>query len=266
MSVTVHPTAIVDPAATLGARVSIGPFCTVGPDVALGDDTTLVSHVTLAGRTTLGAGCTLYPNVAMGHPPQDFKHRGGAEVGIVVGDRCTFREQANVHPGTDVGKPMTRIGDDCYLMVGAHIAHECQVGRNVTLSNYAQVGGNVTIGDYVTLGGVCAIHQHTRIGPYAFIAGMALVTTDVIPYGLVRGNAAHLSGLNVVGLKRRGFSKDAIHRLRAAYRQLFAPEGTLAERIEDTRRLYGEEPLVAEILAFIDADSQGRHLCLPDPR
>ena len=266
MSVTIHATAIVDPKANLGAGVEIGPFCTVGPHVTLGDRTRLVSHVTLTGRTELGADCVVYPLAAMGHPPQDFKHKGGSDIGIEVGDRCIFREMSNVHPGTDVGKPVTRIGDDSYMMVGAHIAHECQVGSNVTLSNYAQIGGNVTIGDYVTLGGLSAVHQHTRIGSYAFIAGMALVTNDVIPYGLVMGNPNHLNGLNVVGLKRRGFSREQIHQMRAAYRQLFAHEGTLAERLADAKLLYAGKPLVMEIINFMDTDHTGRHLCLPNPR
>ena len=264
MSTLIHPTAIVDPDAALGDDVGIGPFCTVGPSVSLGDRTNLVSHVTLEGNIKIGSDCLLYPQVSMGSPPQDFKHSGKAETGIEIGDRCTFREMANIHPGTDVGKPVTRIGDDCYFMVGSHIAHECQVGNHVTLSNYAQVGGNVTIGDYVTLGGVCAVHQHTRIGHHAFIAGMALVINDVIPYGLVMGNAANLQGLNIVGLKRCGFGRSQIHRLRAAYRQLFAYEGTLTERIEDTARLYKDEPLVMEIIVFIQAQSSGRNLTMPD--
>lgn len=266
MSVIIHPTALVDSKASLGSDVEIGPFCIVGPSVRLGDRTKLVSHVTLDGHTTIGEDGLLYPQVSMGYPPQDFKHKGNKDVGIEIGDRCTFREMANVHPGTDVGKPLTRIGNDCYFMVGSHIAHECQVGDHVTLSNYAQVGGNVQIGNYVTLGGVSAIHQHTRIGNYAFIAGMALVTNDVIPYGLVMGNAAHLQGLNVVGLKRRGFDRTQIHRLRAAYRQLFAYEGTLAERIEDAVRLYAEEPLVMEIVEFIQSRGNARNLTLPDMR
>lgn len=266
MTALIHPTSIVDPAAKLGDNVEIGPFCTVGSSVELGDRTKLVSHVTLDGHTKIGADCLLYPQVSMGYPPQDFKHKGKAKIGIEIGDRCTFREMVNIHPGTDVGKPVTRIGTDCYFMVGSHIAHECQVGHHVTLSNYAQVGGNVTIGDYVTLGGVCAVHQHTRIGHYAFIAGMALVTNDVIPYGLVMGNAAQLQGLNIVGLKRRGFDRSQIHRMRAAYRQLFAYEGTLAERIEDATRLYADEPLVMEIIEFIQAQSSGRNLTMPDMR
>ncbi|MGB3457237.1 MAG: acyl-ACP--UDP-N-acetylglucosamine O-acyltransferase [Litorimonas sp.] len=266
MSVDIHETAIVDPAAELADGVSIGPYCIVGGEVKLGSDTRLLSHVTLAGRTRIGRDCVLYPQVSMGHPPQDFKHGGGPDVGIQIGDRCTFREMANVHPGTDVGKPTTIIGDDAYLMVGSHVAHECSLGDHVTLSNYAQIGGNVSIGDYVTLGGLSAIVQHTRVGNYAFVAGMALVTNDVIPYGLVMGNAAHLQGLNVVGLKRRGFDRAQIHKLRAAYRQLFAYEGTLAERLEDTMRLYADEPLVMEIVEFIQSEGHGRNLTLPDVR
>lgn len=260
-----HPTAIVDPAAKLGENVTIGPFCTIGPDVELGDGCKLVSHVTLDGRTKMGANCTLYPQVSMGYPPQDFKHGGGDHVGIEIGDNCTFREMVNVHPGTDVGKPITRIGDNGYFMVGSHIAHECQLGNHVTLSNYAQIGGNTQLGNYVTLGGMSAVHQHTRIGDHAFVAGMAFVTNDVIPYGLVMGNTAHLQGLNVVGLKRRGFDKSEIHRMRAAYRLLFAYEGTFKERISDAEKLYSRDQLVMEIIDFINAQS-GRNLTLPDSR
>ena len=262
----IHPTAIIEDGAQLGAGVEIGPFCTVGKDVVLEDRTKLISHVTLSGHTKVGEDCLLYPQVSMGYPPQDFKHKGVSEVSIEIGDRCTFREMVNVHPGTDVGKPVTRIGNDCYFMVGSHVAHECQLGNNVTLSNYAQIGGNVSIGNYVILGGLSAVHQHTRIGSHAFVAGMAFVTNDVIPYGFVVGNTAHLQGLNVVGLKRRGFDKAQIHKLRAAYRQLFAYEGTLSERIQDATRLYSDEELVMEIIDFIQSQSNGRNLTLPETR
>lgn len=260
---SIHASAIVDPRAKLGRGVEIGPFCIVGPDVVLGANTRLISHVTLEGHTTIGEDCVLYPQVSMGFPPQDFKHKNRVRVGIEIGDRCTFREMANIHPGTDVGQPITRIGDDCYLMVGAHIAHECQVGNHVLLSNYVQLGGNVTLGDYVIMGGVSAVHQHTRIGHHAFVGGMAMVTSDVIPFGLVSQNPAYLNGLNVVGLKRRGFDRATIHRLRAAYRQLFAYEGTLAERMDATTTLYADEPLVLDIIAFMRSESL-RSLCLPD--
>ena len=261
MSVKVHPTSIVDPKAELSSGVEIGPYCVIGPDVKLGANVKVIAQVNLAGNTSIGADCKLYPFVSMGHPPQDFKHKGG-EVSIVIGERSVFRENVNIHPGSDAGKPITRIGNDCYFMVGTHLAHEGQMGDHVVVSNGAQIGGNVTIGDYAILGGLCAIHQHTRIGAHAFVGGMATVTTDVIPYGSVRGNAAYLTGLNVVGLKRRGFSKEKIRELRSAYRLLFAPEGTFAERLKDTAKLYADHELVMEIVDFIKVE-KSRSICMP---
>jgi len=257
----IHPTAIIADGAELGEDVCVGPYCVIGAQVRLGDGVKLISHVHLNGDTHIGENSTLYPHVSMGFPPQDFKHKGGP-VGIRIGSHCTFRENATVHPGTDVGNPMTVIGDHCYFMVGAHIAHEVQVGNHVTLSNYVQVGGNVKISDHVILGGVSAIHQNTRIGPHAFVAGLAFVTQDVIPYGFVMGNAAHLAGLNVIGLKRRGFSRETIHDLRSAYRLLFAQEGTFKERLEDAAKLYAEHELVMDIVGFI-RDQDIRAICMP---
>jgi UDP-N-acetylglucosamine acyltransferase len=257
----IHPTALVEEGAQFGDNVKIGPYCVVGQNVKLGNNVELISHVNLSGNTTIGADSILYPFVSMGHPPQDFKHQGGA-VSIHIGERCTFRENVNIHPGTDAGKPQTKIGDDCYFMVGTHLAHEGQMGNHVVVSNGAQIGGNVTIGDYVVLGGLCAIHQHTRIGNYAFIGGMATVTRDVIPYGFVLGNAAHLAGLNVVGLRRRGFSKEKIKQLRSAYRLMFAQEGTFSERLDDAQSIYNDHVLVQEIITFIRGQKD-RSICLP---
>lgn len=261
MSINIHSTSIVDKKAELSDGVEIGPFCVVGPHVKLGPNVKLIAQVNLAGDTSIGADCKLYPFVSMGHPPQDFKHKGG-KVSIEIGERSVFRENVNIHPGSDAGKPITRIGNDCYFMVGTHLAHEGQMGNNVIVSNGAQIGGNVTIGDYAILGGLCAIHQHTRIGAHAFVGGMATVTTDIIPYGSVRGNAAYLTGLNVVGLKRRGFSREKIRDLRSAYRLLFAPEGTFAERLDDTAKLYSEHELVMEIVDFIKSQ-KNRSICMP---
>ncbi|MGJ8564081.1 MAG: acyl-ACP--UDP-N-acetylglucosamine O-acyltransferase [Alphaproteobacteria bacterium] len=261
MATQVHPTAIVDPKAELDDGVSVGPLCVVGAGVKLHKNVKLVSQVNLAGNTTIGAGCELYPFVSMGHPPQDFKHRGG-DVRLIIGERCIFRELVNVHPGTDAGKRDTIIGNDCYMMVGSHLAHEGHMGNNVVISNGAQIGGCVTIGDHAILGGLCAVHQFTRIGAHAFVGGMATVTTDVIPYGSVIGNTAHLAGLNVIGLKRRGFDRKAVRDLRSAYRLLFAPEGTFAERLADAARLYKDQVLVMEIVDFI-RDQQKRPICMP---
>ena len=261
MTVEIHETALVDPKAKLGQGVKIGPYSFVGPEVTLGDRVELVGHVNLCGNTNIGEDSKLYPFVSMGYQPQDFKHAGGP-VGIEIGANCTFRENVNIHPGTDIGKPITRIGHDCYFMVGTHLAHEGQMGNHVIVSNGAQIGGNVTIGDHAILGGLCAIHQHTRIGAHSFIGGMATVIKDVIPYGFVHGNAAHLAGLNVVGLKRRGFTREQVRELRAAYRLLFAQEGTFAERLDDASTLYADHPLVNEIVAFIREDSH-RSLSMP---
>ncbi len=261
MAVKIHSSAQVDKRAELEDGVEIGPLCVVGPDVKLGKNVKLVSQVNIAGNTEIGDDCQLYPFVSLGHPPQDFKHKGGA-VSLKIGKRNILREQVNIHPGTDVGRPETIIGDDCYFMVGTHVAHEGRVGNNVVLSNGTQVGGCVTIGDNVIIGGLCAVHQYTRIGDHAFIGGMTTVVKDVIPYGISLGNKQVLNGLNIVGLQRRGFSREKINDLRAAYRILFAPEGLFEERVEDCARDYADHELVMEILEFIKA-ADNRAICMP---
>lgn len=261
MATIIHPTALVDPAAELADGVEIGPFCVVGPKVKLAENVRLVAHVCLDGDTTIGRDCILYPHVSMGYPPQDFKHQGG-DVRLIIGERNIFREQVNVHPGTDAGHRDTVIGNDCYMMVGSHLAHEGRMGNNVVISNGVQIGGCVTIGDHAILGGLVAVHQFTRIGKHAFVGGMAVVTTDVIPYGSVIGNLAHLAGLNVIGLKRRGFERKVVRDLRSAYRLLFAQEGTFAERLDDVARLYKDHELVMDIVAFIQTQDK-RPICMP---
>ena len=257
----IHPSAHVHKNAVLGKDVEIGPLCVVGENVVLGDRVRLVSQVNIGGHTQIGDDSVMYPFVSLGHPPQDFKHKGG-KVRLIIGKRNTFRELVNVHPGTDAGRPDTVIGDDCYFMVGSHLAHEGHVGNKVVFSNGVQVGGCVTIGNNVIIGGLSAVHQFTRIGDHAFIGGMACVTTDVIPYGSVVGNFAHLAGLNVIGLKRRGFERQSIRDLRSAYRLLFADEGTFKERLEDVSRLYANHEQVMEIVSFIQ-QSEKRPICMP---
>ncbi len=261
MSVHIDPSSHVDPKAELDDGVHIGPLCVVGPNVKLGKNVRLVSQVSLNGNTSIGDDCELYPFVSMGHPPQDFKHKGG-DVRIIIGARNKFRELVNIHPGSDAGRRDTVIGDDCYMMVGSHLAHEGEMGNNVVISNGVQIGGCVTIGDHAILGGLSAVHQFTRIGAHAFVGGMATVTSDVIPFGSVVGNMAHLAGLNIVGLKRRGFDRQVIRDLRAAYRLLFALEGTFAERLDDTARLYAQNEEVMQIVDFIRGQEK-RNICMP---
>ena len=263
MTHTIHPTALVDDSAQLGDGVEIGPFCIVGPNVKIGDRTRLISHVTLSGQTDLGADCVLHPIVSLGEPPQDFKFKGG-DVRLIVGYRNILREQVTMHMGTETAKGVTQVGSDNFFMVGAHVAHDCTVGNHVVFANNATLGGDSTVADYVIMGGLSALHQQCRIGKYAFIGGGAPVTGDVIPYGMV-DNLGALAGLNLVGLKRRGFARDAIHDLRAAYRLVFANEGAFNERIEDAARLFENRPEVMDIVEFIRTPAK-RPLCSPEGR
>ena len=257
----IHPTAIVEDGAEIGEGVEIGPFCTVGARAVLRDRVRLVSHVTIAGITEVGEDCVLYPNVHIGHPPQDFKFQG-EDTTLVLGKRNILRENVTMHPGTAFDRATTTIGDDCYFMVGTHVAHDCEVGDRVVMANNASIGGSSTIEDFVILGAFAGVHQNTRVGRHAFVGGMAKVVADVIPYGSVVGHPAHLAGLNVVGLKRRGMPRQTIRDLRSAYRLLFAEEGTFQERLEDVQDLYKDNEPVMEILAFIRRDAK-RSLCMP---
>jgi len=257
----IHPTAIVADGAQLGADVAIGPYCVVGPKVRLGDRVALVSHVCVDGITEIGAGTRIFPFAVIGHPPQDMKYRG-EETRLEVGANNVIREHVTMHPGTTGGGGVTRIGDNCLFMISAHVAHDCQVGNNVVMVNHATLGGHVRVGDFAILGGLSAVHQFVRIGPHAMIGGMSGVEADVIPFGLVMGERARLGGLNVVGLKRRNFSRLDIQALRTAYRLLFAQEGTMAERLDDVASLYPGNVAVNSIIEFIRS-AEMRAVTLP---
>ncbi|MDR6531327.1 UDP-N-acetylglucosamine acyltransferase [Caulobacter rhizosphaerae] len=258
----IHPTAIVSPGAQLGQDVEVGAFCTVGPQVQLGDGVRLVSHVVIEGATQIGARTTVHPFAVLGGAPQHLAHKG-EETRLVIGERNIIREHVTMHTGTVGGGGVTKIGSDSLYMVGAHVAHDCIVGDRVTFANNATLGGHVVIGDFVFMGGLCAVHQFTRIGRYSFVGGGGVVTKDIIPYGSVWGNHAHLEGLNLVGLKRRGFTREAINALRAAYRLLFADEGTFQERLDDVAEAHADTPEVMEIVDFIRSEAN-RPLCLPE--
>jgi len=261
MSAKIHATAVVDKTAELGEDVEIGPGCVIGPGVAIGARTKLLSHVVIDQLTRIGADCTIHPFAALGGPPQDLSYKGDP-TRLEIGDNNVIREHATIHRGTVRGRSVTRVGSNCLIMGHCHIAHDCIVGDNVIMAQTATIGGHVQIGDYVFLGGICGIHQHGRVGRYAMVGASALMTTDLIPFGTAVGNHAHLDGLNVVGLKRRGFTREQIHDLRAAYRLLFAEEGTFQERLEDAAQAYANNPQVQEIIEFIRVDA-ARPLCMP---
>lgn len=261
MTVTIHPTAIVHDGAMLGEGVNIGPYCIVGPQVTLKDRVSLKSHVVIDGITEIGTETVVHPFACLGGPPQHLAHRG-EPTKLMVGERNLVREHVIMHAGTEKGGGVTEVGNDCMFMSGSGIAHDCILGNNVILANLASVGGHVKIGDFVFLGGSCAVHQFARLGRYCFIGGGAVVTKDVIPYGSVWGNHARLEGLNLVGLKRRGFSRELILALRTAYRMMFAEEGTFQERLDDVLENFSDIDQVVEIVRFIREDST-RPICLP---
>jgi UDP-N-acetylglucosamine acyltransferase len=259
--VSVHPTAIVDPRAALGAGVQVGPYCTVGPDVVLGDRVRLISHVVIDGRTTLGEDTVVFPFATLGLPPQDLKYRGEPST-LAIGARNRIRENVTMNPGTEGGGMLTRVGDDCLFMVGSHVAHDCIVGDHVIFANNGTLAGHVSMGDYSFIGGNSAVHQFVRIGTHAWIGGMTGVERDVIPFGQAMGDRARLTGLNLVGLERRGFSRDEIQDMRTAYRMMFGPDGTLAERVEEVAGQFAANPQIMQIVDFIRAKSS-RGLCQP---
>ena len=250
----IHPTAVIEDGAEIGADVAIGPYSIVGSQVSLGDGVRLHSHVVVGGRTTIGSETEIFPFASIGLAPQDLKF-SGEDAELVVGSRVTIREHVTMNPGTEGGGLLTKVGDDCLFMVAAHVAHDCIVGNNVILANNATIAGHVQVGDFAIIGGLSAVHQFVRIGAHAMIGGMSGIEQDLIPYGSAMGDRARLGGLNLIGLRRRDFSRDEIHNLRTAYRLLFAQEGTMQERVEDVIKLYSEDEGVMEVVNFVREDS-----------
>jgi UDP-N-acetylglucosamine acyltransferase len=257
----IHPTAIVEDGAKLGDTVRIGPYSVVGKDVSLGDGCELVSHVVVAGRTTIGPRTRLFPFASIGHQPQDLKYAGEPST-LSIGADCIIREGVTMNPGTTGGGMATTVGNKCAFLANSHVGHDCHVGDNVILSNNVMLAGHVSVGNFAIIGGGAAVIQFARVGAHAFVGGMSGLENDLIPYGMALGNRAYLSGLNIIGLQRRGFSRDQIHSLRRAYRLLFADEGTLMERVDDVATEFNEHPILQEIVAFIRAGGK-RSLCTP---
>ena len=261
MAVRIHETAIVEDGARLGEDVVVGAYSCVGPDVELGDGVEIKSHVVVAGSTRVGQGCRMFPFASIGQQPQDLKYRGEPSR-LEIGENNIIREYVTMNPGTKGGGMVTRVGNGCAFMVGAHVAHDCIIGDSVIMANYASLGGHVCVGDHAIIGGLAAVHQFVRIGPHAMIGGMSGVENDVIPYGSVMGDRAALCGLNIIGLKRRGFSRASIRSMRDAYRQLFEPQGTLKQRVAQVGTAFAETPEVIDIVNFLAGESI-RSFCLP---
>jgi UDP-N-acetylglucosamine acyltransferase len=258
----IHSTAIIGENVKLGENISIGAYCVIDGNVTIGDGARLVSHVSISGNTTIGKNCQIFPFASLGHIPQDLKYHGEPS-SLEIGDNNVVREHVTMNAGTEGGGMLTKVGNNCLFMVGAHVAHDCKLGNHVILANNATLAGHVEVGDFCIIGGLAAVHQFVRIGAQAVIGGMSGVEHDVIPYGSVMGERANLAGLNLVGLKRRGFDRDTIHALRNAYKMIFEEsEGTLALRAEKAKEEYKEFAAVQDILSFM-SDKGSRSLCVP---
>ncbi|HXC52643.1 MAG TPA: acyl-ACP--UDP-N-acetylglucosamine O-acyltransferase [Candidatus Limnocylindrales bacterium] len=256
MSVRIHPTAIVDAGAQLDDGVTVGPYAIVGGGAKVGRDTAIGPHVVLDGLVTIGERCTFTGQSSIGTAPQDLKYKG-SPTRLDIGDDNIVREFVTMNRATEHGGGTTRVGNHGMFMAYAHVAHDCIVGDHVVMANAATLAGHVTIEDHAIVGGLVAIHQFVRIGESAILGGGAMVTLDVIPYGMAAGDRAAMQGLNVIGIRRRGFSTETIQALRAAYRTIFRSGMRLQDALEALRADAEGEPRVEHLIRFIEGSQRG---------
>ena len=260
MKNSIHNTAIIDKKAKLGNYTNVGPYSIIGPNVQIKSRVKIHSNVNIQGYTVINEDTEIFPFASIGTIPQDLKYHGEKSK-LIIGKKNTIREHVTINPGTKGGGLITKIGNNCLLMVGSHVAHDCIIGNNVIMANNATLGGHVKIDEFAIIGGLSAVHQYVRIGKHAMVGGMSGVENDVIPYGSVMGNRAYLSGLNIIGLKRRGFNRKQIHDLRTAFRLIFSIEGTAFERLKDAVKIYKKNKVVMDIVRFIKNKSSSRGIC-----
>ena len=262
MGIDIHKSSIISKETKLGSNVKIGPYCMLGPNVQVGNNVKIYSHVNLDGYTIIGSDTQIFPFASIGTVPQDLKYKGEKSK-LLIGSNNIIREYVTMNPGTKGGGLITKIGNNCLFMIGSHVAHDCFIGNNVIMANNATLAGHVCIDDFAILGGLSAVHQFVRIGKHAMVGGMSGVENDVIPYGSVMGDRAFLSGLNIIGLKRRGFSRNEIQDLRTVFRLIFSIEGTISERLKDAGKMYKKNKVVMEIVNFIKLKNSSRAICKP---
>ncbi len=256
----IHPSAVIAPGAELDHGVRVGPYAVIGPQVRIGRDSSIGSHSVIEGRTTIGCENQIFQFASVGAIPQDKKYQG-EDSRLTIGDRNTIREFATLNTGTTGGGLVTRIGNDNLFMVYSHVGHDCQIGNNVILANCATLAGHVLLEDYVGVGGLAAIHQFSRVGESAYLGGGAMVSLDVPPYCVAQGDRARLFGLNLIGLKRRGFGEEQLNALKKTYRTLFAEGLTLKEAVDRTRQEQASSPEVVHLTDFIASSQRG--ICRP---
>ena len=258
----IHKSSIIHNNAKISADVEIGPFCSIGENVKIGEKCKLHSHINIQGDVTIGSNTEIFPFASIGSVPQDLKYKG-EDTKVVIGSSCKIREYVTINKGTKGGGGITMIGNNCLMMIGTHIAHDCLIGNNVIFANHSTLAGHVILKDNVVVGALSAIHQFSKIGEGAMIGGMSGVTADVVPYSTVVGNRAKLSGLNILGLKRRNIEKKEISELRKVYKYIFHNNiDTLRERVIDMKQKEFKEQTIQIFLEFLSEDSD-RSFTLP---
>ncbi len=256
-SPTIHPTAIVEDGAKIGNFCKIGPYCCVGPDVTLDDNVVLESHVVISGKTFIGKGTKVWPFASIGSDPQDLKY-SGEKTSLTIGQNNLIRECVSISIGTAGGGGNTIIGNNCLFMLGSHVGHDCELGNNIIIANNSAIAGHVLIEDYVNIGGLVGVHQFCRIGEGSMIGAHAMVSKDVIPFSMIIGMRPVLSGVNLVGLKRRGYKKENIKKLVEIFSKIFDRNGkkNFHERLKALDKdEIKENTEVQKVLEFIKQES-----------
>ena len=252
----IHPTAVVDPSARVAPDAEVGPYAYIGPDVELGPGCQVRHHATVEKLTTIGSGTIIWQYASVGSDPQDLKYRGG-DTRLEIGSNVRIRECCTVNRGTEDGGGVTRVGDNTLLMAYSHVAHDCIIGKSCILANSTNLAGHIIVEDHAIAGGMVAVHQFTRIGAYCFVGGSSAVAQDMPPYTLCEGNRAKSRGLNLVGLKRAGFSDETIEALKQAYRIIFRTRTPMQKAIEEVRQQVTDLPEVRHLLDFITTSQRG---------
>lgn len=252
----ISPLAVIEDGAQIGAHVQIGPFCVIGKNVKIGAGTVVYSHVVISGHTEIGEKNQIFQFASIGEINQDLKYQG-EPTKVIIGDRNRIRESVTIHRGTVQGSGVTRVGNDNLFMINAHIAHDCTIGNRCIIANNGTLAGHVTLDDFVIVGGMSAIHQFVIIGAHVMLGGGSMVSQDVPPYVMAQGNHAQPFGVNLEGLKRRGFDKPAMHAIRNAYKLIYRSGKTIEEVIPEIEQFAVNEPAVQPFIDFFKRSTRG---------
>jgi UDP-N-acetylglucosamine acyltransferase len=252
----IHPTAVVDPGAQLSEGVQVGPYTIIHSDVTIGKNTVIGPHVVIDSHTDIGANCRIFQFSSIGAPPQDLKYRG-EKTRVIIGDNNVIREFVTINRSTTADIGVTKIGNNNLIMAYCHVAHNCLLENNIVMANAANLAGHIHVESFAIIGGLTGIHQFSRIGQHCIIGGASAVTKDVPPYVTAAGNYASLYGLNLIGLKRRGFAEETIAALKKAYKIFFRSSLTVAKAIEKVRAEVPDLPEVRTFVGFIEQSKRG---------